>query len=360
MIHAYIVTFLAIILAYMARNESKRKALLWAFILITTFLSLGYMWGNDVYTYERWFWNFNSYKLFDFDSYEELSAKSEYGFVLINQLCAGIGFWGMRTVLFAFENIVVYLLIKKTVPPNYYWLAVFVYTVNPWFMILGSSMMRQWLAMCIVMLGFLFLEKRRWLWYLILVITASTIHRSSLICVPLVVLPYITFKFKKTSLVWLIPAIAIYFVLSGYIVQYAVGWLMTEEMYTNYTDAIYSSGVGILAIIYFLIYGLMIININQIERDKRIYVAALIGYGLVLPMYNYSGLAARLGYYFTIFTIAAYPLFFAQAKLDGSFKKLLMFVIIVLTIYANVMFFANPMWFQYYGNYVTLFKAGIL
>lgn len=360
MVEAYIVSIIAILLAYRARFERYQKALPWAFVIITIFLSLGYMWGNDVPTYELWFWNFTEYKPFDFDSIVILSDKSEYGYVLINQLCKPIGFWGMRAVLFAFENYVIYQLVKRTVPREYYWLALFVYTFNPYFMILSSSMMRQWLAMCIVILGFLYLEKRRWILYIALVLLASTIHRSSIICLPLVVLPYITYKFKKSHLILIIPALAAYYVFSGYVVQYVVGWLMTEDMYTNYTDSMYSSGVGIMAILHLLIYVFMFANISQIDKEKRIYIAVLICFGLILPLYNFSGLASRLGFYFTVFTICAYPLFFKQSQLDKSYKTALIIAVIVVILYSNILFYADPVWLYHFGKYTTLFKAGIL
>lgn len=360
MIEAYITSVIAIFLAYIARSERLKFALPMSFIVITVFLSLGYEWGNDVPTYFSWFEGYTRYSLFDFRSYEDLNRKSEFGWVFINQLCAPIGFYGMRAVLFCFENYVIYSLVKRIVPRNYYWFAVLVYTMNPNFMILGSSMMRQWLAMCIVVLAFLHLEKKHWVVYIVLILISFSIHRSSLICLPFIFLPRLADKYRKGLMVALIPFFLLYYFLSDYWVGYLVGMLESDDMYSNYTSSEYSSGVGLLSIIQFFIFIFMFYNIQHIEKNKRIYIAVLMAFGLILPIYNYSGLAARLGYYFTVFTIGAYSLFVGQTKLPSLVKVTFVASIIVLTIFNNIMFFINPMWFMFFGKYTTLMEAGII
>ena len=117
MLETYIISIIAIFLAYWSKYDKFRWGLPLAFVVITTFLSLGYEWGNDVPTYERVFERYtnSSYSLFDFQTYEYLNDKSEFGWVLINQLCGGIGFYGMRAILFSFENLIIYLIIKRVV-----------------------------------------------------------------------------------------------------------------------------------------------------------------------------------------------------------------------------------------------------
>ena len=101
-------------------------------------------------------------------------------------------------------------------------------------------------------------------------------------------------------------------------------------------------------------------NIQQIDKPRRIYIAVLLGYGLILPFYNYSGLASRLGFYFTVFTICAYPLFLKQVQLANILKLAFMWAVIIIIVYTNVTFFADPMWFMHFGKYTTLMEAGIL
>lgn len=133
-----------------------------AFVLLTAFLSLGYYWGNDVAKYEERFeyYSNSGIALFDFSQYGFIALK-EFGFVFINLLCKPIGFWGMRAVLFILENAILYYFIVKHVDRKWYWLAVFIYVFNPNFWVLSSSMMRQWLAICIVVLATDFLSRNK-------------------------------------------------------------------------------------------------------------------------------------------------------------------------------------------------------
>lgn len=63
-------------------------------------------------------------------------------------------------VLTAFEISVYYWFIKKYIPKEWYWFAVFIYVFNPNFMLTQSSMMRQTLAMCIVLLSIPYIYKK--------------------------------------------------------------------------------------------------------------------------------------------------------------------------------------------------------
>lgn len=362
MIVYYSVSLVSILFAFLARYRSGNGLLALSFIIITVFLSLGYEWGNDVAAYENYFhiYNDSSAGLFDFKSYEDLNQKSEFGWVLINQICSSIGFYWMRAILFCLENYIIYRFVARHVPRKWFWLALFVYTINPNFMALSSSMMRQWLAMCLVVLGFEFLNKKRWPVYVLLLLLASTIHRSSLICLLCLTIPYMRFNNTKRFMVVLIPLFAVYFFLSSFLVDYVVGWLNTEDIYTNYTSSFYSSGVGFLSKIRLVIYLFMFPFVEQVNKEERKYLVVLLFYGLMLPLYNYSGLASRLGYYFTLFTICAYPIFLGSARMSGTVKAAYITIVSIVILYSNIIFFANPLWFAHYGNYVTLFDAGII
>ena len=152
MIQAFLVATLAVFLAFLGGREKKHSFFLFlAFVVLTAFLSLGYYWGNDVAKYEERFefYRDSGISLFEFSQYGILALK-ELGFVFINLLCKPLGFWGMRALLFIVENAIIYYFIVNHVNRKWYWLAVFIYVFNPSFWVLSSSMMRQWLAICII------------------------------------------------------------------------------------------------------------------------------------------------------------------------------------------------------------------
>lgn len=71
-----------------------------------------------------------------------------------------IRLFSLVIVLTAFEISVYYWFIKKYIPKEWYWFAVFIYVFNPNFMLTQSSMMRQTLAMCIVLLSIPYIYKK--------------------------------------------------------------------------------------------------------------------------------------------------------------------------------------------------------
>lgn len=362
MILYIIISLVAIFLSYIAGSKSDNKLLGFAFVLITVFLSLGYNWGNDVQVYNRWFDIYceSGGNLFDFSSYFFLNNKEEYGWIFLNKLFKPLGFWGMRAVLFCFENYIIYRFISRNVFRRWYWLAMFVYVVDPTFMLMSSTMMRQWLAMCLVVQGFEFIERKKTLLFVIMVLLASTIHQTSIVCMALVILPYINYTQSKEKVLFVILFFVVYYILSSIVVEYVVLYLNTEDIYNNYTAAEYSSGIGIAAIIRFLFIIGMFAFVSSVETGKRIYIVVLLLYGMVLPLYNYTGLASRLGYYFTIFSIVSYPIFLQDAPLSKDTKNIFTLSTIAFLVYSNFLFFTNPLWYRHFGNYETLFHAGIL
>lgn len=363
MIEALLIATLATLLAFLSRFKNLRFLFPLSFIIITIFLSLGYEWGNDVHEYEYFFKQYteSGYGLFDFSSYSDLSVKSEFGWVLINQLCEPLGFYGMRAVLFCIENYIIYRFISRNVTPKWLWLAVFVYTFNTDFMVLSSSMMRQWLSMCIIILGTEFIEKKKWLIYVLLVLIASSIHRSALICLPLVFLPKLfKYELKSQALVLFIPVFFIYFIFSGFLVDYMSIFLRQEDAYTNYMSASDSTGLGIVNFIKLGVYLLVFRGCFSADKSKRLYMVIPLLFCLILPFYSVSAMSSRLTFYFTVFTICSFPLYL-QRKNVSSFSSLFMTLsCMVLALYNLYVFVTNPMWMLNYGKFTTLFEAGIL
>ena len=362
MFEAIIVATSATLLAFFARFKHYSILLALAFILITVFLSLGYEWGNDVPEYNGFYDScINSRTgLFDFFNYSELSSKSEFGWVFINLLCQSFGFYGMRAILFCFENFIIYRFIKRNVSSDWYWLAVFVYVFNPYFMILSSSMMRQWLAMCLVILGLEFIEKKKWLVYILLVLIAATIHRSSLVCLPMIFLPkFFKYEFKSQVLIWFIPLFFVYFIFSGFFVDYVSSWLKQEDAYTNYMSASESTGMVVANIVKLAIYLFIFAGYTKVVKQKRIYMIIPLLFCLALPFYSVSGMASRLTLYFTAISIVAFPLYIESYR--KPFNKVFMVsACLALVFYDLYVFFTTPLWMLKFGIYTSLFDVGIL
>ena len=354
MIHAFIVAVIAAFLAYLGGREKNHSyLLLLAFTILTLFLSLGYYWGNDVATYERWYEGFESSGIqwWDFSQYESFIQK-EYGFICINLLCKPIGFWGMRAVLFILENAIIYFFIKKHIDKKWRWLAVYLYVFNPYFWVLSSSMMRQWLAICIILLSIDRLLEKRYLFFAALVFLASTIHVSASIC--LVLFPLALFQnnaTKKTIVLFFVLLVA-YYILSPLFIDYLALYLKTEELYMGYTST--HGSFGITSILLMVIYTIVLYFTVKTKQKDSLLSWIVMLYGLILPLLSFGELSSRLFFYFTICTIGSFPLFLGNIKINKMIRTSVIWVICLLYLYQFYIFFHSPTFIKYFGTYNTL------
>jgi hypothetical protein len=354
MIEALIVALIAVILAYLSGREKKHSyLLLTAFAILTTFLSLGYYWGNDVAMYEKWFegfensgiswWNFSQYDSF---------AQKEYGFVCINLLLKPFGFWGMRAILFIVENAIVYWFIKSHVNKKWHWLAVFIYVFNPNFWVLSSSMMRQWLAMCVILLSIMCLEKGKIFRYLLLVLLAFSIHFSAVVGLVFLPLSFLQKKNSMRSFVILIACLIVFWVLSPFFIDYVVLFLKAEDFYLTYMDT--HGGIGITSIVFFIINTFILYSSVKTKQHNNLACWIVVLHALVMPLLTYGELISRIGLYFTIFSMVSFPLFMDNPRIDKAIKSTLMSVVVMYYIYAFFFFFNSPTWVRAYGTYQTV------
>lgn len=354
MIKAFITALLAVFLAFLSRREKNHSYfLLLAFVLLTSFLSLGYYWGNDVPTYEEWFESITNSGVpwWDFSSYDTF-VLHDYGFVFIYLICKPLGFWGMRAVVFIIENAIVYRFIIKHVDRRWYWLAVFIYVFNPNFWALGSSMMRQWMAMCIVLYGADFLLEKKYIKYVVCVLIAASIHVSSLICMLLLPLSFLQQKTNIKRVVAFISIIVAYWILSPIFIDYVGLFLRAEELYMDYTDI--HGSVGISNVGQLIIYTLLLYSSVKTKQRDGLFNWIVMLYSLILPLLSLGELSSRLGLYFTLFSIGIYPLYMGNPNIQKSQKTIIVTIVCAYLIYSFFVFFTSSTYNKYFGTYNTL------
>ena len=354
MIEASITAVIAVLFAYFGGFEKKSHYwLLLAFLLLTTFLSLGYYWGNDVSRYEQRFeyYNKSGIDLFDVSQYGFIALK-EMGYVFINILCKPLGFWGMRAVLFIIENAILYFFIVRHVERKWYWLAVFVYVFNPNFWVLSSSMMRQWLAICIIVFSVDFLLRKKYLIFSLFVVIASTIHVSSFVCMLFLPLAMVNRVSSKNSIATFVVVLLLYYVLSPVFIGYLADFLTKEEFYMGYTSR--RGSVGIASVVHLFIYlYLFSVAVSTKQNDTLLNRIVLL-YGFVLPLLSFGELSSRIGFYFTIFTIVIYPTFMNNKAANPLVKMTVVIVVCAYLLYLYFLFFNGQTYHEAYWNYKML------
>ena len=167
-------------MSYLARFEKHRYLLAWAFILLISVLGIRYGYGNDFFNYEYFF---------EHGSYTAESEDPDPGWLLLNRLFKPFGFSTFVFFLTAIEHLMLYDLIRRYVSPNYYWFALFIYLFNPFFMLIGLSMMRQFLVQILGIYAMEYIYKRKFIHFAVLILVCVSIHKVGLLLIPFALFP---------------------------------------------------------------------------------------------------------------------------------------------------------------------------
>ncbi|MCK9217609.1 MAG: EpsG family protein [Firmicutes bacterium] len=351
-----IVSFIAILLAYLARYQNFRYGLETAFVLLTVFIGIRYNWGNDYHSY------YQLYLTITNSPSESLSSfRSEVGWNFINRISTTIGFFGMVILLTVFEYVVIYYMIKKHVRKEWYWLSVFIFTLSVAFMLVTSSMMRQFLAVCVFMIAFELLLNRKWIVSILLILLSSLFHRSALILLPFAGIAVLNINLsRKGAGVWFLMYLVMYFFAVDLLGNLFFK-LIELEQFEKYQTYLFrdkgsiGSGLGVLfaMIMYFF---LLDNQKHQNVKMKRIFL--MLAFAPLFEMFgDISPYTSRLAYYFSIFSIIVYPAMFGTIK-NRMLRYGLLAGYILITLKSFFEFF-NPIgiWHEFFYKYQTIFSA---
>ena len=234
-------------------------------------------------------------------------------------------------------------------------------------MVLGSSMMRQYLAMCIVALAMDHLiqtvskgEGRKTFYlsiafYVLAAFFASLFHRSALFTLPAFILAFFDFKFSKRSFIILLFFAIIWFAFGYTLLLSPLSQLMTDQFdaYNAYEEI--EGNIGFGALFYLLLYIIIFSHFNLFTKEQRLVCAFASLSVAVLPFVTVYEFVSRLALYFSMFSIVVYPIFFKAVSRNNW--KLLLIPLILLTLYGYWGFFHNPLWAKAY-QYTTIFSVG--
>ena len=362
MIAAFIINCIAILLSWLARYRRWRVLLSASFVIYTVFLGIRYMWGNDMMNYYLMFDQINSIDndLFNLNSIDYREGK-EYGWIILNILCKPIGFLGMQMVLAVFQNYVVYSFIKRNVTPNWYWFATFLYGFGVNFMVLSASMMRQSLAMMIVLFASPYIAQKKIIPSVLLVLLAASMHQSALILLPFCFLGYLKINFKRKNLFWIAGALILWMILAEKVLSSIVSSLISSETFDNYEvymgEFVESSGTGFVFLFNCFLTCMLLAHIRYVSslEYKNVLILGSLAI-LFVPLMSFASLVTRLGYYFSLFTIAGYPIIMQNWIFNKYLKIVVIFFIILLNIRSFFAFFYSDVWYRSYFEYHTIFE----
>lgn len=161
----YIVIFvntLAVLFSYLSKYNKFSYGFELAFFCLILFYGVRYNYGNDYISYWQMFDEIASYRSFVlFDD----SVRIEPGWILLNKIFSRCGFPFLVFFLTIFQFLSIYYFIKRFVPINKRYIALFIYLFSFDLMLLELSMMRQTIAIFLTMYAVVFLLNQKFIFF---------------------------------------------------------------------------------------------------------------------------------------------------------------------------------------------------
>ena len=349
----FILNTISILFSYLAKYKEFKFGLKLAFLLIFIFLAIRFNYGNDYMNYYKDFITINSFSSIDF--YDK-ALYYEPGWLLLIRLFKPFGFFTLVMVLSLLNCVIFYLFIKRYVPVQYYWIAVFIYVFTPGFMLVHASAMRQSIAINLFIFSIPFIYKKDFLRYLLCITLATFFHFSAIILIPVYFLVFLNWRINNIGGGIILLIFLSLFIFGDRITPFLdnlIGnFFQDYEGYIG-TGSKIESGIGLIFLSLFLT---AIIYYSRFEKKdiKILFNIAIIGF-MFIPIGLLLAMISRVSMYFTPATIVVYPLLIGKIK-NPFQKNLFTFILIAFTLYTFTLFFSSEIFGEFYKNYRTIFS----
>ena len=358
------VSLLSLFLVYLDSQGKLKWGLKYAFYLLGFLFAIHYNYGNDYIPYFEDFQNYHDYSLSDVLS-NTVQRNNEMGWALVcwslYNLFGVKGFFLLVTIIGLVENWAYYQLIKRFVPRRLWFIsvAVYLFSVNQY--VMCFSMMRQGLAVAIIVIDYIFyIQKGRIVPAVLMVFLASLFHASAIVFIPFCFV--CLFKFENTKIVVAgLAALFTLFLISRDALNSFMGLFMSTEIYQDYAGA-YTSGSTIslgfgliLKLIPFIVILLYLFNKSGDRTVRQLAFLAAMS-AMVIPFTQSLHMISRLEHYFSIFELVTIPCTFYAIK-NNHLRNSLLFLVFLQRGYDYYLFFHSPGWAESYTYFHTVFGA---
>lgn len=377
MLVPFIVGLTAVTLTFFSQSRQNGLGLKAAFGVIFVFLALRYDYGNDYMGYLRHFEDFRF--VYSHRAVDISAMWWEPGWVLLNIFFQPVGFFAMVMFTSLLNCVVIYRFIRNFAPAPYHWLAVFLYVFNPYLLLVAASAMRQNMAILLFLVGIEFLYKKRLVGYFLLVAAGWSFHQSALLLVPIAALAFYNFRINMIFAVLCICVYASLYVYGEQVFSFVTsvtGAWLDYEHYEGGRAATVNLGLGVAYSVVLFLSVLYFASVEFIKTEggeneevlpeqaesfpsvparRLLFKLAIVSF-MFTPMAFQLALISRINMYFTIVTIAVYPIIAATTR-NALYRLLFLGSLIPYTLYAFVTFFRSPVWMRKFGTYQTIFSA---
>ncbi len=352
MITVTIANFLAVLISLFGRIIKRPQTAFWiAVVCLVCFYGIRTDYGNDIPGYIL---NFERISQYSYSEILDNNERFEPGWLVLNVFFAPFGWQIFIFFLTIIQIGSISWLISKYVKPQYYWLIFLFFVFNANLLMTGLSMLRQSLAMSIVLWTIPFILRKKYILPVLLIMLATTMHTSAYCAFILILFPWLSkFNWKALSigisLLFLLFKVAD--ILIGDILNFVLD-LSTFEAYETYADGEnIESGSGLFA--FFLII-VCIYNLYNAQNNITMKLFSLmLGLSAVLTSFiTMMPIIGRIQLYFILPGITSYSLLSEGKRKIASCFFLL--VLIYVTISGYFAFFESPVWKYAFGTYHTI------
>lgn len=232
---------------------------------------------------------------------------------------------------------------------------------------MNLNVMRQSVAVGIILIGLEFLKKDKKLLFIAIVILASCFHKSAVLC--LIMLVYFKMTFKKRTMLYIFIASIVGFIGAKYIFKFATNIL---EEYAGYADSefavsnYFGTAINLSVCAVILFFGLIYYKTDSLYLIKKklsnqtVFSYDFQAYSLAISLLNFvvglqMTILLRTKLYFTIFYIlwvpnAIYTIEYKDVRIIYKF----VFIIFTLLYFIIIALF-RPEWYgvfpyEFYWN----------
>lgn len=356
-----IISLLVMLLAYLEYKNKCNNGLALGFIILTIIMGLRFEYGNDFISYSVKFTQNNNIS-FSFSDLRKGEIEDPIWF-LLNRLFSPLGFQCLVAFVTSVNSFAYYCLIKKELPSNLLPLGLFIYFFTASFFPMELSMLRQGLAMALIVLSVPYILDKEKVRPLVLLALAMGIHSSALICMPFILLLYIDFiKRKKVVALAFLGLFIIFFAAKDIILNIMSLTLNSFDALEKFDDKYLlgnkyeaSAAKSLFGLImYFFPVVVCLKSLASCHDERIVKYSILYIFGAFLFLTDQIiPMMGRLAWYFTIFSIVALPYAFEKISIR-QLKSFLIIFFIILTLKEYNDFFHAENWKDSFLEFKTI------
>lgn len=366
----FIIILIAILLPLLSKNKSLG--------LFSSILILFVPWGLQYEVANDWPGNLERWQIItqyiSKDIVDYSGRELEGVYVYFVKLFKDFGFFGWLMLSAVFELSIIYILTKRYVPKQYYWLVIFILMLRINYGLLFINSNRQSLAVFTTAIAslilckddikfkFLKLKHVNIILAVIILMIAMDIHSSAIVAFGLIPI-YVIAKNIKYIKLWMIVVFNFVFIsrfffnanaLQDTILMYMdiYGIQDAYDSYINLMDSKYIKFSMIEQIIYLLIMNVSLFMYKEFTVPIRYFTLCTI-FSIILSGFIYGNLG-RICQYYYIYMIVIVPAIVTilpkmRYKVISKYKKPLYGIIIFYVIYS----FIRDINMEYYNNWIN-------